>query len=89
MRTSRLVRGPSPEEKHRGKFAWTPRALVIAVLIATVVYPAGGGVASGAASMARIGSPAPDFTLWLFNGKTITLSGLKGKPVLVNFWHSG
>jgi thiol-disulfide isomerase/thioredoxin len=33
-----------------------------------------------------VGSPAPDFTLNNINGKLITLSGLKGKPVLINFW---
>ncbi len=32
---------------------------------------------------------APDFTLTLLDGKTITLADLKGKPVLVNFWWSG
>ncbi len=33
--------------------------------------------------------PAPDFTLTLLDGKTLTLADLKGKPVLVNFWWSG
>ena len=32
--------------------------------------------------------PAPDFTLTLLNGKTLSLADLKGKPVLVNFWWS-
>ncbi|HZQ07574.1 MAG TPA: redoxin domain-containing protein [Anaerolineae bacterium] len=31
---------------------------------------------------------APDFTLQTFDGETITLSRLRGKPVLVNFWAS-
>ncbi len=69
--------------------AWTSWVLVSAALIATVAYLAGGGAASGAGGIARIGSPAPDFTLRLFNGQSVTLSSLKGKPVLVNFWHSG
>jgi peroxiredoxin len=32
------------------------------------------------------GSPAPDFQLQSLDGQTITLSGLRGKPVLINFW---
>ena len=37
---------------------------------------------------ARPGKPAPDFTLTLFDGKRVTLSSLKGRPVLLNFWSS-
>jgi len=55
--------------------------VVVAALIATLANAAG--------SMARIGSPAPDFTLRLLNGKSVTLSSFRGKPVLINFWHSG
>ncbi len=32
---------------------------------------------------------APDFTLTLLDGKTLSLADLKGKPVLLNFWRSG
>jgi len=32
------------------------------------------------------GSPAPDFTGTTYDGKTITLSALKGKPVVVYFY---
>ena len=35
-----------------------------------------------------IGKTAPGFTLTTFDGETITLSGLKGKVVVVNFWAS-
>lgn len=31
---------------------------------------------------------APDFTLPLFNGGTLTLRNLRGKPVVLNFWAS-
>jgi len=34
----------------------------------------------------EIGKPAPDFTLTDINGEDITLSNLKGKKVLLNFW---
>ncbi len=89
MPEPRQVRTSSSEGKRRAKSQWTPWMLVMAALIAAAAYPAGGGVASGAGGMARIGSPAPDFTLRLLNGQSVTLSSLKGKPVLVNFWHSG
>jgi cytochrome c biogenesis protein CcmG, thiol:disulfide interchange protein DsbE len=32
--------------------------------------------------------PAPDFTLIGFDGRTVTLSKLRGKVVIVNFWAS-
>ncbi|GAC1619610.1 MAG: hypothetical protein PVS2B2_01450 [Candidatus Acidiferrum sp.] len=41
--------------------------------------------ASGAVSM-DVGKPAPALTLKDLNDKDVTLSGLKGKVVLVNFW---
>ncbi len=36
--------------------------------------------------IATVGKPAPDFQLQNLDGQSITLSNLKGKPVLVNFW---
>jgi thiol-disulfide isomerase/thioredoxin len=32
------------------------------------------------------GKPAPDFTLQTLDGKSVTLSSLRGKGVLLNFW---
>lgn len=37
-------------------------------------------------TIAKQGSVAPDFTVEMFDGKTIKLSDLRGKVVLVNFW---
>jgi cytochrome oxidase Cu insertion factor (SCO1/SenC/PrrC family) len=34
------------------------------------------------------GKPAPDFSLALFDGKTLSLKELRGKPVLLDFWSS-
>ena len=34
----------------------------------------------------RVGAIAPDFTLFALAGNPITLSGLRGRPVVLNFW---
>lgn len=38
---------------------------------------------------AKIGQPAPDFTLPTADGKTVKLSELKGKPVVIEFFNPG
>lgn len=37
-------------------------------------------------TLVKVGSEAPDFEVTMFDGKKISLAGLKGKVVLVNFW---
>lgn len=39
-----------------------------------------------ATTLIKQGDKAPDFTVEMFNGEQITLSKLKGKVVLINFW---
>lgn len=34
----------------------------------------------------EVGAPAPDFTLLTPEGETLTLSDLRGQPVVLNFW---
>lgn len=34
----------------------------------------------------QVGDPAPDFQLQSLGGDTISLSGLRGSPVMLNFW---
>jgi len=41
-----------------------------------------------ACGIAKIGRPAPDFTLYQLNGQKISLASLRGRPVLVDFWGS-
>ena len=93
MAKRKLARAtPSAKDKRKAKSRWTTWAVVgglvvvIGALIAMLSMQSGW---KGSSGTARVGSPAPDFTLRLFNGESITLSSLKGKPVLVNFWHSG
>jgi cytochrome c biogenesis protein CcmG, thiol:disulfide interchange protein DsbE len=92
MAKRRLAKTPSGKEKRKAKSRWTTWAVLgglavaIGVVIAVVVIQREGPPRKEAA---HVGSPAPDFTLRLFNGESITLSSLKGKPVLLNFWASG
>ncbi|MBI2850557.1 MAG: TlpA family protein disulfide reductase [Chloroflexi bacterium] len=72
------------------------RVLVFSLVILAIVGLAAlllGGLArreplTGASGAARVNRPAEDFTLPLFSGGDITLSDLKGKPVVINFWAS-
>lgn len=48
-----------------------------------------GGIGGPIRAAAEVGRLAPDFTLPLLDGGSLTLGGLRGKPVVVNFWHSG
>ena len=43
------------------------------------------GCSSGEEGM-EVGKLSPDFTLQNTDGNTVTLSGLRGSPVLINFW---
>ena len=76
-------------QRKRVKLQWIPWAIAIAVTIAAGILHGKAQVASGAAGTAHVGSPAPDFSLRLLNGNKVTLSSLKGKPILLSFWHSG
>ena len=50
---------------------------------------AGGVVGVGLAAPPPLGKPAPDFSVTLTDGRTVSLKDFRGKPVLVNFWGSG
>jgi len=67
-----------------------PMALLVVALVAAAMLYFGFHMArrSGTDHPAGIGfgTPAPDFTLETLEGKSLSLSSLRGKAVLVNFW---
>ncbi|MDE2060111.1 MAG: redoxin domain-containing protein [candidate division NC10 bacterium] len=53
------------------------RAMFTTLLIGTLLI-----------AQAAHATPVPDFTLSLLDGKSIALKDFRGKPVLINFFHS-
>ncbi len=43
---------------------------------------------TGLSGITMVNRPAPNFTLTTFEGTKISLEGLRGKPVVINFWAS-
>jgi cytochrome c biogenesis protein CcmG, thiol:disulfide interchange protein DsbE len=67
------------------------RFLVYAALLPFVVLGAAGFalyLRGTSASPTTIGSIAPHFSLVDLDGNTVSLAGLRGSPVIVNFWAS-
>jgi len=58
----------------------------IPLLFLTVLILAAGCLSAQQANKGLVGNPAPDFTLTLLNGNTLSLHDLKGKVVILNFW---
>lgn len=68
--------------------AWMTWALVLGMIWTVVSRVQPEAVQASPGSVAKEGFTAPDFKLGLLDGGTVTLSELKGKVVLVNFWTS-
>jgi cytochrome c biogenesis protein CcmG/thiol:disulfide interchange protein DsbE len=68
--------------------ARNPLALVVVGVVAAGMLYFGFHMARHSASTARImkATPAPDFTLESLDGKSMRLSDMRGKAVLLNFW---
>jgi cytochrome c biogenesis protein CcmG, thiol:disulfide interchange protein DsbE len=76
----------APAGSGRGAPLWL--VIVAFVVLAGLLVLMGLGMARTGTTTLKVGNPAPDFSLTTFDGKTIPLSSLKGKVVVVHFWAS-
>ena len=82
----------SPNEmatKKSNKQLWIMLALIAAIAAAILLLPDGSRPDSSPtdpAALVKPGDTAPDFTVEMFDGSHVTLSDLRGKVVLLNFW---
>ncbi len=71
------------------KMAVAVLASVGLLVASSCAAPAGANQSTQTAVVgSRVGDLAPDFILTDVGGKTVRLSDLRGKPILVNFWAS-
>lgn len=93
--------GSRPARRDHGGLPWRTGAIaaaVVGVLVVGVVLLVRSGVNSGSSQVSAPpatvtgtlaqGQPAPDFRAATLQGSQLTLSSLRGKPVLVNFFAS-
>jgi cytochrome c biogenesis protein CcmG/thiol:disulfide interchange protein DsbE len=64
-----------------------PLTALVAILLTIVGYVLFHGAPSGRTST-LMGKPAPQFSYSTFDGKSVALADLLGKPVMINFWGS-
>lgn len=69
-----------------GRLAWGAAGLAAVLLLAAL----GWGLVHPAARQAEavLGRPAPDVVVQSFEGTQVSLAGLRGRPVVLNFWAS-
>ena len=84
--------------KKRGSTLTLVSALIvlIALVVAIILWPVESNAKSPASSLTQddlesttlihAGDTAPDFSVEMLDGSTVTLSALQGKPVLLIFW---
>ena len=83
----------APDRIGYGRFGrWTPLALTVLLIAALIAIGIAGQLdaddAPATGSGPRIGTPAPDFTLSLLDGRNLRLHDLHGQTVVLNFWAS-
>ena len=77
---------PLPQKSHQKKSSWGRIAAWVGLFVLLGIVAI--GLVSTQQGPVGIGRPVPDFTLTTFDGSSITLSELRGKVVVVNFWAS-
>lgn len=72
---------------------WIMLALIALIILVMVLLPSCGNrsarkaaAETEATTLVQAGDKAPDFTVGMFDGSRVTLSDLRGKVVLLNFW---
>ena len=80
------------KKKSNGQL-WVMLALIVIIIAVIFLLPScgnrsakGGASQSDSTTLVKVGDPAPDFSVTLFDGSHLTLSELRGKVVLLNFW---
>ena len=66
-------------------------ALIVAIVAVILLLPTGetsneAETQTEATTLVKAGDTAPDFTVEMIDGSSVTLGSLKGKVVLLNFW---
>jgi peroxiredoxin len=65
------------------------RVVLFVAVIGALAVIGGGLLHPGTASTGLgVGNVAPDFTLTSLDGKQVSLSEFRGKPIMLNFWYS-
>lgn len=80
------------KKKSNGQL-WVMLALIVIIIAVIFLLPScgnrsakGGASQSDSTTLVKVGDPAPDFSVALFDGSHLTLSELRGRVVLLNFW---
>lgn len=67
-------------------FGWSLSGLVAGALLAVLAWGLSHPAAGAAPAVA--GRPAPALSVHTFDGRTVTIAELRGRPVVLNFWAS-
>ena len=70
---------------------WIMLALIVVIVAVIALLPSGNEPAREeteieATTLVKVGEEAPNFTVEMFDGSTVSLAELRGKVVLLNFW---
>src|SRR5439155_20452200 len=71
--------------RHSRPSAITRPASILVALLGAVLLTAG---CTPSTPVAKVGDPAPEIRATTLDGQPLSLSALRGRPVIVNFWAS-